>query len=73
MYPILDIEKLAELYQKLKGSIFLRLVSYCFGNIYNTDVKEKIGEQKKAEYKEIYQLNRDLTFEEFVYRYQNQF
>jgi len=73
MQPILDIEHLAELYQKLKGSIFLRLVSYCFGNIFNTDIKEKLGKQEDKGYVEIYHLNRDLTFEEFVYRCQNQF
>ena len=75
MQPILDIEHLAELYQKLKGSIFLRLVSYQFGSIFNTDIKELI--QKKFDSDrcifQIRHLNRDLTFEEFVYRCQNQF
>lgn len=73
MQPILDIEHLAKLYQKLKGSIFLRLVSYCFGDIHNTDVKEKMSYREKNYYREIYFLKRDLTFEEFVYRCQNEF
>lgn len=74
MQPILDIEHLAELYQKLKGSIFLRLVSYIFGdNMYLSDVKEKLKDKPKEGFREIYVLKRDLTFEEFVYRCQNQF
>jgi hypothetical protein len=69
MQSIIDIEHLAEVYQKLKGSIFLRLISYQFGSILDKDIKEKI----QKELNHFHYLNRDLTFEEFVYRYENQF
>ncbi len=64
-----SVEELAELYQKLKGSIFLRL---------NQD-KPNTGEYKKQFYdintEEVlgYEWEKEMNFQEFVSRIETQF
>jgi len=65
---IYDVDELAELYLKLKGSIFLRLVPYQYHSVANEDIKQRIQRDRNADPESewpVCLLNRDMTFEEF--------
>ncbi len=66
---IYSIEELAELYQKLKGSIFLRLNKY---QSYQNEVKTQFYDVKAEEVLG-YEWKKEMTFQEFVSRVRTQF
>lgn len=66
------LERLAELYQKLKGSIFLRLCGdFLPSGIYESDVKKTIYWEEDTNYPRTLELKREMSFEDFLQECRN--